>query len=245
METVYAPYPHLSIRASLPDRASAEFPLFLTPVGKHAKMAGAGVRIHLRQKVFLGRRKMAKKILLVVGLGNPGDKYAHTRHNAGFEVLDRLAASYGVKLRKKLLLQGQTAEITDGETKVVLCEPLTFMNRSGECVRKLLNRYRVPEENLLLIYDDIDLPPGKVRVRPNGGPGTHNGMRSIAECIGNTAFPRIRVGTGDRPAGEDLAAWVLGHPSPEDRVKLEAAFDHAADCARVWITDGIEKAMQR
>lgn len=188
---------------------------------------------------------MEKKTLLIVGLGNPGEKYAHTRHNAGFEVVDRLADSFGVKLRKKLLLQGQTAEIAEGETKIVLCEPLTFMNRSGECVRKLLNRFRVPQENLLLIYDDIDLPPGKIRVRAAGGPGTHNGMRSIAENLGNTAFPRIRVGTGDRPAGGDLAAWVLGHPSPEDREKLEAAFGRAAKCAKVWITDGIEKAMQQ
>jgi len=188
---------------------------------------------------------MEKKTLLIIGLGNPGDKYAHTRHNAGFEVVDRLADSFGVRLRKKLLLQGQTAEITDGNTKIILCEPLTFMNRSGECVRKLLNRFRVPEENLLLIYDDIDLPPGKVRVRAAGGPGTHNGMRSIAESLGNTAFPRIRIGIGDRPAGGDLAAWVLGRPSAEERTKMEAAFDHAAECAKLWITDGIEKAMQR
>ena len=92
---------------------------------------------------------MANRTLLIVGLGNPGEKYAHTRHNAGFEVMDRLEAYYGVKLRKKLLLQGMTAEVTDGETKVVLCEPLTFMNRSGDCVRKLLNRFKVPQENLL------------------------------------------------------------------------------------------------
>lgn len=187
---------------------------------------------------------MTRNTLLIVGLGNPGEKYAHTRHNAGFEVLGRLEAHYGVKLRRKLLLQGMTAEVTDGETRIVLCEPTTFMNRSGECVRRLLNRYRVPQEKLLVIYDDIDLPPGKVRVRKNGGPGTHNGMRSIESCLGNTDFPRIRVGTGDRPAGEDLAAWVLGHAGPEEREKMEAAFDRAAECARVWAAEGIEKAMQ-
>ena len=187
---------------------------------------------------------MTRNTLLIVGLGNPGEKYAHTRHNAGFEVLGRLEAHYGVKLRRKLLLQGMTAEVTDGETRIVLCEPTTFMNRSGECVRRLLNRYRVPQENLLVIYDDIDLPPGKVRVRKNGGPGTHNGMRSIESCLGKTDFPRIRVGTGDRPAGEDLAAWVLGHAGPEEREKMEAAFDRAAECARVWAAEGIEKAMQ-
>ena len=188
---------------------------------------------------------MAKEILLIVGLGNPGEKYAHTRHNAGFEVMSRLEEYYGVKLRKKLFVQDMIAEVTDGERKIVLCEPLTFMNRSGDCVRRLLARFKVPQENLLVIYDDIDLPPGKVRVRKNGGPGTHNGMRSIAQQLGKTDFPRIRVGTGDRPAGQDLAAWVLGHPGPEEREQLKAAFDRAAESARIWVKEGIDKAMQR
>ena len=187
---------------------------------------------------------MTKETILIIGLGNPGEKYAHTRHNAGFEVMSRLEAQYGVKLRRKLLLQGMTAEVTDGEKRVVLCKPLTFMNKSGECVRRLLNRFRVPQENMLVIYDDIDLPPGKVRMRKSGGPGTHNGMRSIEACLGKTDFPRIRVGTGDRPAGEDLAAWVLGRPGPEEREKMEAAFNRAAECALLWVRDGIEKAMQ-
>ncbi len=187
---------------------------------------------------------MNKKTLLIVGLGNPGEKYAHTRHNAGFDVMSRLEKYYGVQLKRKFLLQGQTAEITDGETKIVLCEPLTFMNKSGECVRRLLARFKVPQEQMLVIFDDIDLPPGKVRVRKNGGAGTHNGMRSIANCLGKTDFPRIRVGTGDRPAGGDLAAWVLGHPAPEEKEKMEAAFDKAAEAALVWVRDGIEKAMQ-
>ena len=185
-----------------------------------------------------------KETLLIVGLGNPGEKYAHTRHNAGFEVMSRLEEHYGVKLRRKLLLQGNTAEVTDGEKKIVLCEPQTFMNRSGECVKRLLARFKVPQEQMLVIYDDIDLPPGKVRVRKSGGAGTHNGMRSIASCLGKTDFPRIRVGTGDRPAGQDLADWVLGHPGPEERKLLEAAFDRAAECAVTWAKAGIDKAMQ-
>ena len=188
---------------------------------------------------------MSKETLLIVGLGNPGEKYAHTRHNAGFEVLGRLAESCGAQFRRRLRLQGQTAEVSLGEKKLVLCEPLTFMNRSGECVRRLLARYRVPMENLLVVYDDIDLPPGRVRVRRSGGTGTHNGMRSIADCLGKTDFPRVRVCTGDRPAGEDLAAWVLSRPEGEEKAKMEAAFDHAAEAARVWAREGIEKAMQR
>ena len=188
---------------------------------------------------------MEKETYLIIGLGNPGDKYAHTRHNAGFDVMARLEEHYGVRLRKRLLLQGQTAEITAGGRKIVLGEPLTFMNRSGEFVQRVMRRFQVPGERMLLIYDDIDLPPGKIRMRKNGGPGTHNGMRSIAQCLGNTDFPRIRVGIGDRPAGGDLAAWVLGHHAPEEKETMAAAFDRAAECARIWAEEGVEKAMQR
>ena len=188
---------------------------------------------------------MAKEIYLIIGLGNPGEKYAHTRHNEGFEVIVRLEAHYGAKLKKKILLQGMTAEVADGEKTIVLCEPTTYMNRSGECVKRLKARFQVPDERMLVIYDDIDLPPGKVRVRKNGGPGTHNGMRSIAEQLGETNFPRIRVGTGDRPAGQDLAAWVLGHYEPEEKAVMEEAFAHAAEAALIWVNEGIDKAMQK
>ena len=188
---------------------------------------------------------MAKEIYLIIGLGNPGEKYAHTRHNAGFEVMARLEEHYGVKLKKKLLLQGATAEAADGEKKIVLCEPTTYMNRSGECVKRLKARFQVPDERMLVIYDVIDLPPGKVRVRKNGGPGTHNGMRSIAEKLGETNFPRIRVGTGDRPAGQDLAAWVLGHYAPEEKTVMEEAFTRAAECAVIWVDEGIDQAMRK
>ena len=188
---------------------------------------------------------MEKEIFLIVGLGNPGEQYAHTRHNAGFEVMGRLEARWGVRLRKRFLLSGQAAEIArpDGR-KIVLCEPLTFMNNSGECVSKLLARYKAAPDHLLVIYDDIDLPPGKVRVRKAGGPGTHNGMRSIIGCLGTDQFPRVRVGTGDRPKGQDLVGWVLGHYPPEEKSKMEAAFDLAADCAADWAEKGIDAAMR-
>ena len=186
---------------------------------------------------------MAKNTLLIVGLGNPGEKYAHTRHNAGFEAVDRLAEKLGVTLRKKILLKGMTAEYTDGERKIVLCEPLTYMNNSGECVRRLLARYRCAPEQMITVCDDIDLPPGRIRVRKDGGPGTHNGMRSVIGCIGSEGFPRIRVGTGDRPAGQELTDWVLGHYSPEEQEMMNAAFDRAAECAMTWVREGINAAM--
>ena len=185
-----------------------------------------------------------KDIRLIVGLGNPGQEYAHTRHNAGFEAVDLLAGKWHVTLREKALLRGSVAEITEAERKIVLCEPQTFMNSSGECVSRLMRWYGCEPEQLLVIYDDIDLPPGKVRVRKNGGPGTHNGMRSLAEELGNTDFPRIRIGTGDRPAGQDLAAWVLGRCAPEERERMQAAFERAAQCAEIWAKEGIGKAMQ-
>ena len=187
---------------------------------------------------------MEKQIFLIIGLGNPGEKYAHTRHNAGFEVMDLLEKQYAVKLRKKVLQPWAAAEWTDGRKKVVLCKPLTFMNNSGIAVKKLMDRYGVPAEQALILYDDIDLPPGKIRVRKSGGPGTHNGMRSIVKETGTDAFPRIRVGTGDRPAGQDLVNWVLGRPSGEEKPLMERAFAEAAECAAEWADAGIDAAMR-
>ena len=186
---------------------------------------------------------MGKEICLIVGLGNPGEKYAHTRHNAGYDAMEKLAGKLGVSLRKRLLLNGMTAEYTDGDRKIVLCEPTTFMNNSGKCVKRLLLWYRCTPEQMIVIYDDIDLPPGSVRIRKNGGPGTHNGMRSIVGCIGSQEFPRIRIGTGDRPAGADLVEWVLGRCEGEERERMEKAFEHAAESALVWVRNGINAAM--
>jgi len=187
---------------------------------------------------------MEKEKYLIVGLGNPGEKYAHTRHNAGFEVVDLLERKYGVKLRKKILQPWAEAEWTDGAVKIVLCKPLTFMNNSGIAVKKVMDRYGIPPEQVLVIYDDIDLPPGKVRVRKSGGPGTHNGMRSVTGETGTDAFPRVRVGTGDRPAGQDLVSWVLGRPGEAEKPRMEEAFQLAAACAVEWAEHGIDAAMR-
>lgn len=186
---------------------------------------------------------MGKEIYLIVGLGNVGEKYAHTRHNAGFDVMEKLAGKLEVSLRKRLLLKGMTAKAADGDREIILCEPTTYMNHSGECVKQLLRRYGCPPERLMVIYDDIDLAPGSIRIRKNGGAGTHNGMRSIIGCIGTQDFPRIRIGTGDRPAGADLVEWVLGRCEGEERERMEQAFDHAAESALVWVRSGINTAM--
>ena len=186
---------------------------------------------------------MGKEIYLIVGLGNLGEKYAHTRHNAGFDVMEKLAGKLGVSLRKRLLLKGMTAKAADGDREIILCEPTTYMNHSGEGVKRLLRRYGCGPERLMVIYDDIDLAPGSIRIRKNGGAGTHNGMRSIIGCIGTQDFPRIRIGTGDRPAGADLVEWVLGRCEGEERERMEQAFDHAAESALVWVRSGINTAM--
>ncbi len=187
---------------------------------------------------------MSKEVYLIVGLGNPGAEYAHTRHNAGFEVMALLEKHFGVTLGRKML-QGLLCEITEGERKIVLCEPQTFMNNSGDCVSALLRWYHADLDHLLVIYDDIDLPPGRVRVRGGGGPGTHNGMRSIVDALGEQKFPRIRVGTGDRPAGEDLIGWVLGRPrTAEEKETMEKAFALAAECALDWLEHGTEHAVR-
>ncbi len=187
---------------------------------------------------------MSKEIYIIVGLGNPGREYAHTRHNAGFDTMALLEDHFHVTLGRRTL-QGLLCEITEENRKIVLCEPQTFMNASGECVEKLLSWYHAEPDHLLVIYDDIDLPQGRVRVRRSGGPGTHNGMRSIVAQIGTQNFPRVRVGTGDRPAGEDLVSWVLGRPrTAEEQQKMNDAFALGAACALDWLENGVEHAMR-
>ena len=189
---------------------------------------------------------MEKQTFVVVGLGNPGAQYARTRHNAGFETLEVLSRRWGVEINKKKL-NGLVAETTCNGHRVVLVLPQTFMNASGECVQPILQWYKAPLTNLLVIYDDIDLPLGKLRVRKSGSAGTHNGMRSILGSLGNQqGFPRVRVGVGAKPEGWDLADWVLStYRQKEDREEMEKTFARAADCVEDWIKNGIEHAMQQ
>ena len=189
---------------------------------------------------------MEKQTFIVVGLGNPGAQYARTRHNAGFETLEVLSRRWGVEINKKKL-NGLVAETTYNGHRVVLVLPQTFMNASGECVQPILQWYKAPLTNLLVIYDDIDLPLGKLRVRKSGSAGTHNGMRSILGSLGNQqGFPRVRVGVGAKPEGWDLADWVLStYRQKEDREEMEKTFVRAADGVEDWLKNGIEHAMQQ
>ncbi len=180
---------------------------------------------------------------LVVGLGNPGRKYASNRHNVGFQCLDRLAQAWGFSFRKRkhkaLLAEGEMAGL-----RVILAKPQTFMNLSGNAVGRLARFYRVSPENILVIYDDLDLPLGKIRLRPEGGSGGHKGMKSIIERLGTHGFPRLRVGIG-RPAHSDPVDYVLSDFTPEQRITVEDAYESVVSAVELWVAEGIEAAMNR
>ena len=181
----------------------------------------------------------------IVGLGNPGEKYEHTRHNAGFDVMSILAAKLNTPI-KKMKFQGLIGETLLGGDKLVLIKPQTFMNLSGMTVSDALSWYKMKPADMLLIVDDIDLPFGQVRIRPKGGPGTHNGLRHIVQCTGSGDFPRVRVGMGAPPPQWDLADWVLSKFQTEEERKI--AFDAymlAAEAALCWAEHGIDAAMNR
>lgn len=184
-------------------------------------------------------------MLAIVGLGNPGEKYEHTRHNAGYDVISIIAAKLDTPI-KKLKFQGTVGETIYKGEKLVLIKPQTFMNLSGLTVQEALNWYKMEPRDMLLLVDDIDLPFGQVRVRAKGGPGTHNGLRHIVQCTGSGDFPRVRVGMGAPPPAWDLADWVLSKFQTEEERKI--AFDAymtAADAALCWAEYGIDAAMNR
>ena len=184
---------------------------------------------------------------VVVGLGNPGDGYAPTRHNVGFRVASRLAKRARADFDRSAA-GSRIAEGTIGAIPVAIARPQTFMNDSGVAVRKLLDRYRVGPEALFVICDDVDLPLGRIRIRASGGAGTHNGMRSVVAAVGE-GFPRIRCGVAPAdPAAAidvDLADFVLAPFAPEEREEAEAMVVRAAEAAEVALRDGLARAMER
>ena len=181
----------------------------------------------------------------IVGLGNPGEKYEHSRHNAGFDVISIIAAKLNTPI-KKLKFQATIGETFLNGEKLVLVKPQTFMNLSGLAVSDALAFYKMDPRDMLLLVDDIDLPFGQVRIRPKGGAGTHNGLRSIVECTGSEDFPRIRLGMGNPPKEWNLADWVLGKfQTEEERKTMFDAYMLAADAALCWAEHGIDQAMNR
>lgn len=172
---------------------------------------------------------------IIAGLGNPGLTYRRSRHNAGFQALDVLAKQLHIRMTKRGFSGVYGEGVRSGE-RIVLVKPTTYMNLSGDCIQKILHFYKCPVENLIVLYDDIELPVGTLRIRERGSAGTHNGMRSVVACVGSEEFPRVRIGVGDRNGG-DLKDHVLGKPSKKDQSVLEESFMNAADAA-LLIADG-------
>lgn len=182
---------------------------------------------------------------LLVGLGNPGEKYAHTRHNIGFDSLDALARRHGLEFRGKransVIAEGSIA----GE-RVALVKPQTFMNLSGQAVAALRSWYKIdPARELLVIYDDMDLPFAKLRLRERGSAGTHNGMRSIVQQLGGNEFARLRVGIDQAPGKMDAAAYVLARFSKQEEAELPLLVDTIGDAVELVVREGITAAMNK
>ncbi|NLG37202.1 MAG: aminoacyl-tRNA hydrolase [Clostridiales bacterium] len=181
-------------------------------------------------------------MLLIAGLGNPGARYAGTRHNMGFRALAHLAGRWEIPVTRTGFSGRYGQGSVDGK-RVMLLAPHTYMNDSGLCVAEAVSYFRVAPADTLLLYDDIDIPCGAVRVRAQGGPGTHNGMRSVVGHLGTEDFPRVRIGVGAPPDRTALVDWVLGRPGSEEDALLEAASRRAAEAADAWARRGIDAAM--
>ena len=191
------------------------------------------------------QRKGSGVSWLLVGLGNPGSKYESTRHNMGFLAVDGLARRKGFRFNK-LRFRAWTAEWMVNGEKVLVMKPQTYMNLSGEAVREAVQFYKIPADHVLVIYDDVSLPVGKLRVRPTGSAGGHNGIKSIISALGTDQFPRVKIGVGAKPSPDyDLADWVLGTVPKADQPALHTALEHAADAALCLIEDGVQAAESR
>lgn len=196
--------------------------------------------------MFFRKSKPAGPVdFLVAGLGNPGKKYEGTRHNAGFMALEALAQELGIKVNR-VKFKSYCGEGSIGEKRVLLMMPQTFMNRSGEAVREAMQFYKLPPERCLILFDDISLPVGAVRVRRKGSDGGQRGMRSIIELTGSEQFPRIKLGIGAKPHPDyDLKDWVLSRFSAQDAAKMVEAAQQAAQAAQLIVQDNIDEAMNR
>ena len=181
---------------------------------------------------------------IIAGLGNPGTQYAGTRHNAGFSCIDELADKYNISVdtakHKGLIGKGVIA----GE-KVLLVKPMTYMNNSGECIREVMDYYKVDIDDLIVIFDDISLVPGKLRIRAKGSAGGHNGIKSIIAHLGSDGFKRVKFGVGDKPKGWDLADWVLGKFPSEEFEALREGNKKACEAVECIMSEGIESAMNK
>ena len=180
---------------------------------------------------------------LVVGLGNPGKEYLHSRHNAGFMVAEELARRSGAALRKMFWFPARQAACRIGGEAARVLEPTTYMNRSGQAVWGAMKKWRVAAADTVVVYDDVDLEFGGIRVRSQGTGGSHNGMKSVLDWLQTKGFPRVRVGIGPKPEGEDMIGFVLGEFAGDEHLKLEKVVERAADAVESIFSIGTERTM--
>lgn len=198
--------------------------------------------IFIKNHVYRKQHRKDKMMYLIAGLGNPTREYDKTRHNVGFSVIDVLADKYNIDVsdRKHKALCGRG--VIEGE-KVLLLKPQTFMNLSGESIREAVDYYKIDPEDIIVIYDDISLEPGQLRIRLKGSAGGHNGIKNIIAHLGTQEFPRIKVGVGAKPPKMDLADYVLSRFGAEEQKVMDEAFGEAAEAAVMMMTTGAERAM--
>ena len=180
---------------------------------------------------------------LVIGLGNPGARYAGTRHNIGFRLMETLAARWGAAWREEGRFTARLASARVAGRRVWLCEPLTYMNDSGSAVRAVMEFYRVTQDRVLVAVDDADLELGEVRLRPSGGTGGHHGLESVQQSLGNDDYARLRLGIGRGPGLREITGHVLGRFAAAEQPRLEAVLLRAADQVECWLTVGVQRAM--
>lgn len=196
-----------------------------------------------KKETFLETALSGPVSFIIAGLGNPGQKYEHTRHNAGFLAADALADKTGVKI-SRLRFQALCGEAMIGSTRALLMKPTTFMNNSGEAIAQAARFYKIPPEHILVFSDDISLEPGRLRVRAKGSAGGHNGLKSIISLLGSESFPRIKIGVGQKPDTDyDLADWVLGRLGEKESLLLKEACTRAAEAASMIVCGKMEQAM--
>ncbi len=180
----------------------------------------------------------------VIGLGNPGSRYERTRHNVGFWLVDELARLNGGQFVAERKLHGDVVRVMLDDCEVRLVKPSTFVNRSGQCVQALCAYFRIPLERVLIVHDDLDLPPGTVRLKHGGGHGGHNGLRDTIAHMG-ADFPRLRIGIGHPGQRDEVVNYVLGVPGKDEAQALDEAVQRAVDVMPLLVRDGLEPAMQR
>lgn len=181
---------------------------------------------------------------LIVGLGNPENEYARTRHNMGFDAINKIADKFNIEMNRTKFNSIYGNGNINGE-KVILVKPQTYMNLSGQAVREFVNFYKVEKEELIVLYDDMDIDKGIIKIRKKGGAGSHNGMKSVVQELGTTDFPRIRIGIGEPEFKSDAINYVIGHVSDEEYEVLQKGIDTASVAVKEIITHGIDSAMNK